>query len=108
MGALLGCRLYPMAVLPQGCSHLGVASLLGPGLLFPLGGGQCRADSLGEEQGEFLYVPCCEAVLGMIHCVKMHFSSDFQQQYNGAPPLICGAQQKVINGNDDTVEERRR
>lgn len=63
---------------------------------------------LEGEQGEFLYVPCCEAVLGMIHCVKMHFSSDFQQQYNGAPPLICGAQQKVINGNDDTVEERRR
>lgn len=63
---------------------------------------------LDGERGEFLYVPCCEAVLGMIHCVKMHFSSDFQQQYNGAPPLICGAQQKVINGNDDTVEERRR
>lgn len=35
---------------------------------------------LDGERREFLYMPCSVVVLGTIHCVKMHFSSDFQQQ----------------------------
>lgn len=104
---LLACRLCLAWVLPQGWADLGLASL-GLNCCFLWEKERAEQAALDGMQGEFLYVSYCMIVPGMIHCAKTCFSFTWVLTAHSITELPLHVQLKVINCNDDTVEERRR